>query len=455
MPKRYSRKIPNTICISIDKIDASGLGVGQWNGKTVVVHGALPNEQVDVHVEGEGQHRIHGTATTIIQPSPHRVTPRCAIVDRCGGCTLQRLDPKVQREMKRQHIVETLGFLDKPSDVVHPFAFVSNSYGYRNKALWMTAHAQKPNHLLELGLFRPWSHDLVPLSTCPVQDPPTEIVLEHLPDCLRAHNATSTWLRAVLVRSNGTDSLVTLVVNRGPQPQHLANLVGDLLKIPTVLGIAENKTNPLSNAILGPNSHMLGGIDRLLFEIGPTRFFAGPTSFVQTNSAGAAHLIELVRSFLPGPYATLVDLYSGVGMFALAMCDRASRILAVEASPDGTAWARYNFSLVTNPCKLDSVRSDVTSFVAAAEPVDAVILDPPRAGCGAQVASDICARLRPSTIVYVSCNPTSFARDAAIFLASGYRLTDVVPVDMFPHTPHVELVAKMSSGRRDDDLHTD
>lgn len=447
MPKRHLPNIPQTIQVIIEKLDTSGLGISTWHNKQIVVHGAFPGEEVIVRVDGQGQFRIHGTAIAIVRPSPHRVSPRCAIVEQCGGCTLQRLDPKVQREIKYRTILETLDFLDNPTDIVRPFAFISDSYQYRNKALWMTAAAKQPDHSLDMGLFRPWSHDLVPLSTCPVQDQPTEIVLRHLPPLLQSYKVAATWLRAIMVRSNGRESLVTFVTYPGPQPSYVEPLVDSLFAIPTVVGVAQNQTNPQSNAIIGPELHVLRGVDRLLFEIGPTRFFAGPTSFVQTYLEGAAHLIEQVRAFLPGPFTTLVDLYAGVGMFALAMTERAAHILAVEASPDGTKWARHNFLNDTSACKLDAIHNDVLSFTAGTQPtnaVDAVILDPPRAGCGAEVASAICNRLRPSVVVYVSCNPNSFARDARVFLASGYRVTDVVPVDMFPHTPHVELVAKLT-----------
>ncbi|MCA9514649.1 MAG: class I SAM-dependent RNA methyltransferase, partial [Myxococcales bacterium] len=193
----------------------------------------------------------------------------------------------------------------------------------------------------------------------------------------------------------------------------------------------------------GPTRH-LAGAKRLHLDIDGVDILCGPMSFVQTQHAAASALVRIARELVPERVTHLVDLYAGIGVFGLALCGRAERVTLVEENADAVRDAEATIARGNGFDRVRIVAGDaaqVADGVLDGAPGTCVLLDPPRAGVAEPVLAAI-ARAAPETILYVSCHPTSFARDARELAGAGYRCDVLVPVEMFPHTPHLEVVAR-------------
>jgi len=428
--------------VQVERLDVKGRGVATSSeGRAVLVHGGLPGERVRVRIDGGGQHQDHGVVSELLSSSPDRVAPFCERVDECGGCAVQHLALSAQRKWKTGRVREALQSVGLDPDVVEDCQGVGETRGFRAKLLWMVETG--PDGLLELGLFQPHSHALVALDACPVQDVVTESTLVPIREVLRRHAVSELWLRALLVRSNGSDAQVVLVAREDVPSPDVALLAEELVALDRVVGAFVNWTPPEGNALLGPGTRLLAGRERLRHAFDGFALEVSPTSFFQTHLGGAARLVEVVRDLSPERIGRVVDLYSGAGLFAAALADRATEVLAVEREGSSSRDGVHNLRALGR----DSVRMEVAaveSHVRSAALADLVILDPPRAGCQPGVLEAVADRMRPERVLMVSCGLSGFARDAAALVGRGYLLDTVQPLDLFAHGPHVELVARLT-----------
>lgn len=408
------------------------------------VRGLVPGDRVRVRVTHAGHNASWGALEELVAPSPERVTPRCDRHEACGGCPWQAWDPAAQRREKARRLAAVLAPLG-PLPIA-PVAAPPEPYGHRNKLLLA---AGGRSGALTLGLYAPRSHDVVPGEGCVVHDPAGEAAVQAVRAALDAARLPP-WdertgrgvLRHVLVRvAPGTGEVgVTLVVARWPLRGGAAT--GErLLRVPGVASVWANHNPVVTSVALGPTSERLAGRPRLLAAVGATRYLLTPTGFFQTSTPALPLLVGAVAAALPARMGHLVDLYAGAGLFSLALAPRAARVTAVEASEtaigDLRAAARLNgFAHVTG------LAGDAATAPLPPGPVEAVVVDPPRAGLPAAALARL-QTLAPPHLVYVSCAPRSLARDLHTLVAAGWRVTAVQPVDLFPHTPHVESVVAL------------
>ena len=215
---------------------------------------------------------------------------------------------------------------------------------------------------------------------------------------------------------------------------------------PQVTGVHLNLNPTPGTVILGPSTKKLAGQKRLTEEIAGIKFLVSPTSFFQTSSASAARLVDTVLRYVPDTIAgPILDLYAGVGLFAAPLARRGHRVVAVEENPqaveDGIETLKLNR---IGGCRFLSGRVEaVLRKMARGESFEVVILDPPRDGCPEWVLRLVARQVRPARIIDVSCEPAALARDLALLTRCGYRVMEVQPIDMFPHTPHIESVAML------------
>jgi 23S rRNA (uracil1939-C5)-methyltransferase len=413
----------------------------------VIAAGAVPGDRLEVAVEREGRNERFARVLRVLEPSPERVTPRCAIVAECGGCPWQAVAYATQLRWKRDALVRAVRSSPALRDVeVGEVRALEDPYGYRTK-IQMPVRGRAG--ALAVGFFRPHSHDLIDVADCPVQNPEGNRIVREAKAILdRArvepydearHEGV---LRYILLRTDGSGNkaALTLVARTDRFPSR--DKVGERLgAIEGVSGVFLNVQPARGNVVLGRRTERLAGRDRVLVRVAGRAFLLSPTAFFQTNAAGAEALVERVRARLAGPFRTVVDLYCGAGLFARCLADRAQRVIGVEEShaaiADAEAGAALerteNVAFVTAPAELWAAR-DATA-------ADAVVVDPPRAGCDPRLLEAIATRLKPRAIAYVSCFPPTLLRDLELLARAGYRTTAIDPVDMFPHTPHLECVA--------------
>lgn len=361
------------------------------DGRVAFVAFAAPGERVEAEVERVHPDYIEARAVAVLEPSPDRVAPRCPLFGQCGGCQLQHLSYPAQAAAKEAIVREQLrriGGLEPAA--VRPIVAAVDPWAYRNHLRFSTG-----KKFGDVGFIHRRRRSLLKVEECPIADPWVNDLLPHL-------QGRGRGLHQVQVRHSAA--------------------TGDFLVSPPILGL------PVAT---GQESYR----ERLAGH----EFVVSANAFFQVNSAQAEEMARLVGESLPPRGRLLVDAFAGVGTFAVIFADRFDQVLAIEESIPATRDAVANIGATPNIAIRAGKVEDILPTLDASP--DAVLLDPPRPGCAPAVLAAI-LRFRPGIVVYVSCNPATFARDARVLVDGGYTLERVTPIDMFPQTGHIECVGR-------------
>lgn len=410
------------------------------------VPGTVPGDRVVVKIRHVGAHALWGDLVEVLTPSPDRVDAPCEVVLKCGGCPLQMVNLTAQRLIKRTELEQKLGKLNE-NLLWQTWQPNTRTTGYRTRALMMT---RRRRGRLETGFFAPGTDNLVPTETCVVQHPQVEQVLGRARELLDRAGVT-TWrdadrpgqLRALLFRLDPAQrsGLLTLVVTTDSGLQPIADHLRD---IPGVAGVFANIHTAPGGAVLGPETRHLAGATHQMVEIGNTPLLLGPTAFLQTRHDAAEAIVATLQRLLPEKMEHLLDLYAGIGVFGLTLRARCKKVTLVERDPAGALDASRNIERLRATHVHVREEAAETAVLALTElQPDAVVLDPPRAGCSVDVLNAIAQSPSLRCIIYVSCNATSLARDLHRLADLGWKPAEIVPIDMFPHTLHAEWVVRL------------
>lgn len=381
------------------------------DGKTVFVAGGLPGEQLTVTDLVDRGSWGRAALVSVIEPSPARVDPPCPYFGRCGGCQWQHAAYQAQLDYKRSIVAGQLAHLGNLAGInVRPTVAPGPPFRYRNKMNFQVEHGQT-------GQYAAGSRTLVPLDSC-------MLLLPELAELYGRLGAVPNATRIVI--RHGMRTGQSLVVVDGQIPDQAAEWGASVVR----------KRRGTAEPIIGP--------DHIHEIVAGVRFRITGAAFFQVNTWAADELVALVAEALqPRPDDVLLDAYAGGGLFTATVGRHAGRVLAVETGDDAVADLRHN--LRSNSVDAAEVIEGRVEDVLA-DPVDdwdLVICDPPRTGLGEPGVAAVTGS-RPRVIAYVSCDPASFARDARLLAGRGYSLDWVAPVDQFPQTFHVELVAKFA-----------
>ncbi len=436
----------------VSALDEAGSGILRADDIRLAVPGALAGESVRARVLWTGRDRGAGKLLDVLRPSPRRVAPRCPVFGRCGGCQLQNLGTPAQVEWKRTRVAEALGAAGLGEVRVRPTLGMETPWSYRHKAQFPFGIARGG---VVAGLFAAGSHRIVDLSECPVQHPVADRVLRELKSAVVRRRVPvynerpgTGALRHALVRvSRATGEAMVVLVSAVPDPTWARDLAEELRSaVPEVSGVWLNLNPGRTNVVLGRESRLLAGREPFVEAVAGVRLLLSPGSFFQVNPAQAEVLYAraLEAAALAGG-ETVVDAYCGVGALTLLLAQRAREVVGVEEEPGAVADALASAGLAgaTNADFREGPAERVLpELVSEGLRADAVVLNPPRKGCSEEALA-AAAALGPARIVYVSCDPTTLARDLARLARPGYAAREVVPVDLFPHTAHVECVAAL------------
>ncbi len=442
--------------IEITGLAAEGDGVGRYQGLAVFVPGAVPGDRLLVRITEVKARFARGAMARLLEPGAGRVEARCPAFGDCGGCQWQHVDYAAQLRWKRQVVIDALerlgGFNGVP---VANTLGMEDPWHYRCKAAVPFGGGDGP----VAGFFGRGTHRIVALpgEGCAIQHPTINAVVRAVRE-LAAERGIPPYdeatgrglLRHVVARVGARtgEALAALVIN-GPALPGEADLAAALMEaVPALVGVVKNVNTARTNVIFGPHTAALAGRPYLVEKLGGLRFRISAQSFFQVNPLQAERLYRLaIEGAGIAVDDVVADAYCGTGALALLAARGARRVYGIEEVPAAVADARENARTngIANVRFITGRVEDVLGGISAGGRAPAVIfLDPPRKGC-ARGALDACLALRPRRVVYVSCNPATLARDLAILAASRrYRVEGVQPVDLFPHTAHVECVAFLS-----------
>ena len=435
--------------LTVTALSSEGQGIGRIDGYTVFVPYALAGEKVRAHVIKVTSGYAVAKLTEILEKSADRTENTCKVYPRCGGCTLRHLAYPSQLEAKTKQVRDALirlGKFDNPA--VLPCIGMDHPEHYRNKGSFPMGYDE--SFKVTTGFFAQRSHRIIPVIACGIQSP----------EVMAATSAVAQWanmysippydettrkgvLRHAMARAS-SEGVLALVVTSGKLPRS-AELV-ELLrqKIPNLTGVVHNINSRDTNVILGDKFITLWGSDRLNTTIAGHSFSVSMASFLQVNPVQTEVLYSKALELLGLEGGERVaDVYCGIGTITLMLAEHAGHVTGIECVPQAIADAKINaknngISNVDFIC--DTAESALPMLVSEGLRLDAAVIDPPRKGCE-KAALDALADSGVERIVYVSCNPATMARDCRILVDRGYTFIKAQPVDMFPHTHHVETVA--------------
>lgn len=436
----------------IDQLDEEGSGLGRSAGQLITVAGTVPQDRCLVRISHVGKRSIFAELIKLIEPSPLRLQrPPCGEAAVCLGCPLIVMRYGEQLRWKQQQVQSSLSAYPTLQHLQVPRLLVpERNLGYRTTAKLAVAGSHADPYI---GIYRRATHEVVDLDDCVVHHPLINKVVTvvrggivKLKVPVYQEKNKSGILRYLVVRvSESTGQvMVTFVTARRAfnEIHHLARLLQE--QVPEVAVVCQNVNSSEGNVIFGAHDHFLTKQQTVQDRIGPVPLLISPRSFLQAQHDGARLLYEtaLACSGLDGT-GLVLDLYCGIGGIALTMAPKAAQVLGIELNKDAVADARRNAKLNNaRNCRFEAgdVQEMLDDLLEDSRFFDLIVLNPPRKGCDREVLDKV-VKLQPHRIIYVSCSPSTLARDLDILAAQGYHCVQVQPVEMFPHTPHVENVA--------------
>jgi 23S rRNA (uracil1939-C5)-methyltransferase len=433
-----------------------GKAVAHLDGKVVFLDAGLPGETVVAEITRSKPRYSQARVKEIVVRASSRIEAPCRHFEECGGCTWQDLDYAEQLRFKKQQVVECIrrigGLEAIEVDDVLPSEKI---FHYRNKMEFSF-------HVLDDGTFHLGLHrrgrfdEIFDLTACHLQDDRLNEIVGEVRNFVReksipvydVRHHTGFMRFLVLRQAHFTgQTMVNLVTNRGDFPE-VEELTGRLVdRFPDITTIVHGQNDKKSNIAVSEVENVLYGPGYIEEELLGLRFKIRANSFFQTNSAQAARLYQTGFDLLsPKAEDRLLDLYCGTGTIGLLLASRVGEVTGVELVSDAVEMARENAAQnrIENVTFFQGhVKEFLKSLPGDQRRFDGVVIDPPRAGLHPKALKRL-LELQAPRILYISCNPATFARDAQAIVAEGYNVSHVRPVDMFPHTRHIELVALFS-----------
>lgn len=429
-----------------------GHGVVKLDRYPIFVPNALINETIEFKVIKVKKNFAIGKLLEIKKESEERVEPPCVYYHKCGGCQLQHMTYQAQLNMKKEQVVNLFHRkADFKDTIIHDTIGMDNPWFYRNKS--QVPVGKNNENKVITGFYRQRSHDIIDMDECLIQDNMHQDVLNQLKLWFNELNISiynerkkQGLMRHVVIRTgHHSRELMVVFVTNGKKFKQSDVLTEKLVAaFPEIVSVKHNVNDTHSNVIMGETSYTLYGKDEIQDTLSDVTFKISDQSFYQINSIQTEKLYQRTIEYaeLKGE-ETILDTYCGIGTIGLYMAPKAQHVYGVEIVPEAIADAKQNATLnqfenTTFVCgKAEEV---ILKWKAQGIKPDVVMVDPPRKGCD-ETFLETLLELNPRKIVYISCNPSTQQRDAQQ-LAQRYKLTQITPVDMFPHTTHVETVAQ-------------
>lgn len=465
---RKRKPLPLLEGITIEAVAAEGKALARVNDLVVFVPFVIPGDVVDLQVTKKKHSYAEAEVVRMITPSKDRIAPFCPHFGVCGGCKWQMLPYELQLQAKQQQVMDALTRIGKIAlPDCSPILGSRQTTAYRNKLefgfankRWLTKEQIRSGELFErqesVGYHANGTFDkILPIEECHLMDPVNDRLRLAIRDYAYAHDLTffdarehTGLLRGMMIRLSNTGELMLLLqfcISSDAEERQAMDLLAHVRdtfpEISSLLYVNNQKFNDTFGDL---PVHVFSGSDHIFLEMEGLRFKVGAKSFYQTNTQQAYELYKVARDFagISEGLPLIYDLYTGTGTIANFVARQAREVIGIEYVPEAIEDAKVNSELngITNTKFYAGDMKDILTedFIREHGRPDIIITDPPRAGMHADVIKVI-LHAAPERIVYVSCNPATQARDLAL-LDTDYKVTRIQPVDMFPHTQHVENV---------------
>jgi 23S rRNA (uracil1939-C5)-methyltransferase len=420
--------------LEIEKLVYGGDGLGRLSsGEVIFVPWSVPGDQLAVEMLPEPRKPRLGIISQVERPSVDRITPACSVFGSCGGCQWQQMSLAAQRAWKRNIVQESLARIGKLPDVPVLEILGSDEWQYRNRVQW-EVQQKEPGKPPTLGYVQAGSHAVIPFKECLIIPPELNALAAWLREAFQQNPEAAAELRRIEAMQNA-DGNMLLSFYGSVGTDFVEALVA---AFPAITGIVT--FHPERKAA---RPHALFGQPFITETVLGKSYRISAGGFFQVNRKATELLLKTLEAWMLLQPKSLLDLYSGVGLFALHFHDRAKRIVAIESADSAVEDARQNAAL-HGASHIQWRAGDAGRTLAAIqETFDTAILDPPRAGCRPDVLDWLNQHVK-SQILYVSCNPATLARDLANLCGKGWNIQAVQPIDMFPQTYHVETVVHLT-----------
>ena len=431
-------------------ISHDGKGILKPWGYTVFTQGGIIGDEVSVKIIETKKNYAIGKTMAIDEPSKHRVEPMCKISNICGGCQLQELDYGTQLQIKTNKVKNDLVKIGGLDDVIiHDTIGMKEPYRYRNK-VQIPVGREKGETVI--GFYKKGSHVIANTNTCIIQHEIADKAIEAVRKYMKEFNIEpydaktgQGHIRHIIVKTSfeTKDTMVIIVTNKEHLPNK--NQLLDRLKraIPELKSLIHNINNKKTNIVMGIKTRVIYGEDHIIDYIGDLKFKISGESFFQVNPVQTEVLYKKALEYagLKGD-EIVFDIYCGIGTISLLLAQKSKKVYGIESVKEAIVDAKEN-------AKINGI-NNVEFHCGNAEEVfpelyskgikaDVVVVDPPRKGCDTSVLDTI-IKMQPEKVVYVSCNPSTLARDLKYLSQNGFEALEVQPVDMFPQGVHVEVI---------------
>lgn len=441
---------------TVDIVDMghTGVGIGKYEGFTVFVEGGIIEDKIEVKIIKTKKNYAEGEIVKVIEASPFRVDRECSddLID-CGGCQVMHLDYQKQLDIKTNSVKETIKRIGKIEDVkVHDTIGMDKPFRYRNKAQFPIG---KRGSETVLGFYKKKSHDIIPMDKCIIQHDVNDKIAEVVKNYIDRNNVSvyderkHEGILRHLVTKVGfkTKEVMVILVANAKKIPNVEELVIDLKEnIDGFKTLVLNVNTKKGNVVLGRQNKVLYGEGIIQDYIEDLKFNISPLSFFQVNPMQTEVLYNKALEYanLSGN-ENVLDIYCGIGTISLFLAKKAKMVYGVEIVEDAIEDAVVNAE-INNIDNVEFYAGEAEvvapSLYEEGKVANVVVVDPPRKGCDERVLDTIVS-MNPSKVVYVSCNPSTLARDLAYLDERGYKCEEIQPVDMFPHTMHVECACRI------------
>ena len=400
--------------LTLTALTYGGKAMGRLDGgRAVFVPFGLPGERVRIRLAEEKRGFARGEIVEILQAAPERITPRCKHFGQCGGCHYQHVSYETQLTAKADILRDQLrriGKIENPP--VQKTVASPNEWNYRNHIQFHLDDHGKP------GFQASASNQVIAISEC------------HLPES----SINSFWPQLEFEPNSGIERAS---IRKGISDELMLVLESDSPETPAL----EIEADISAVHVFEDNALVLAGNDAIMIQVLDREFRVSPTSFFQINTDMAEKMVKHLLDRLPISQSTILDVYCGVGLFSAFIAPRCKQLIGVELSPSACDDFTVNLDEFDNVELYEGLAEDILPDLESrdANP-DTVLVDPPRAGVEREALAAI-VKLNPNMIVYVSCDPSTLARDAKRLMDSGYKLLETTPFDLFPQTYHIESIS--------------